>query len=151
MTRAIFLVHFSMVAIGAVFAAEKKPNILFIAVDDLRPELRAYGAKHIHSPHMDQLAQQGLLFTKAYTSVPTCGASRASLFTGVRPTPSRFRTYQANAEKETPWALAMNTHFKQNGYLTMSIGKVFHSPEDNKAGWSQAPWRPKAGNYALND
>ena len=92
MTLTTALVCLSIVAADVLFAADKKPNILFIAVDDLRPELAAYGAKHIQSPHMDRLAEQGILFSKAYTSVPTCGASRASLFTGVRPTPSRFRT-----------------------------------------------------------
>ncbi|MFK7852320.1 MAG: sulfatase [Akkermansiaceae bacterium] len=139
----------SFVSAGACLAAEKKPNILFIAIDDLRPELGAYGAKHIHSPNIDRFAKSGLLFSKAYTSVATCGASRASLFSGVRPTPERFLTHYSSAEKEVPWAVTMNTRFKKSGYRTLSLGKIFHLTTDNAAGWSEKPWRPKAPKHAL--
>lgn len=132
-----------------VCAKEGKPNILFIAIDDLRPELGCYGAKHIHSPNIDKLASGATLFEQAYCSVPTCGASRASLMTGVRPTPSRFLTYQAVAEKEVPWAVAMNQHFKSNGYRTLSYGKVFHSAKDWRKGWSENPWRSKKPGHML--
>jgi iduronate 2-sulfatase len=135
-------------SIGASFASEK-PNILFIAVDDLRPELGAYGATHIKSPNIDKLAEQGVLFTKAYTSVPTCGASRASLFTSVRPTPTRFKTHLAVAEEDVPWAVTMNEQFKNNGYRTISIGKIFHTITDSVDGWSKKPWRSKAPNHTL--
>lgn len=129
--------------------ADKRPNILLIAIDDLRPELACYGAAHIQSPNIDLLAREGVLFEQAYCSVPTCGASRASLMTGVRPTPSRFLTYQAVAQKETPWAVTMNTHFKDHGYRTLSLGKVFHSPKDNEKGWSEKPWRPTKPSHLL--
>ena len=61
------------------------PNILFIAIDDLRPELGAYGVSEVQSPHLDQLAAEGRLFTRHYTQVPTCGPSRYCLLTGMRP------------------------------------------------------------------
>ncbi len=66
------------------------PNILFIAVDDLRPELDCYGAKHIHSPGIDKLAAAGLVFNRAYCNIPVCGASRASILSGKRTGRYRF-------------------------------------------------------------
>ena len=60
-------------------------NILFIGIDDLRPELYCYGAKHIHSPHIDRLAKEGVLFEKAYCQWAVCMPSRASLLSGLRP------------------------------------------------------------------
>lgn len=62
-----------------------KPNILFIAVDDLRPELGCYGYQHIKSPNIDRLAETGAVFTNHFVSVPTCGASRFSMLTGMLP------------------------------------------------------------------
>jgi iduronate 2-sulfatase len=126
-----------------------RPNILFLAVDDLRPELAAFGATHMQTPNLDRLAEQGLIFHRAYCSVATCGASRASLFTGVRPTPSRFVSFQAKAAEDAPWAKTMNTHFQAHGYRTVSLGKVFHHPEDNADGWSTPPWRADGPTFAL--
>ena len=60
-------------------------NVLFIAVDDLRPELGCYGVPYAQSPHLDRLASQGMLFTRHYVQVPTCGASRYSMLTGRSP------------------------------------------------------------------
>ena len=80
----------------------EKPNVLFIAVDDLRPELNCYGLTQIHSPNIDNLASAGLLFRQAYCNIPVCGASRASLMTGLRPTFNRFINYFTWAEKDAP-------------------------------------------------
>lgn len=126
-----------------------RPNVLFIAVDDLRPEFAAYGATHIKSPHLDQLAAQSVRFDRAYCMVPTCGASRASMLTGVRPTAERFVTFTARADEEAPWAKTLNTHFKANGYRTGSLGKIFHAKDDSKAGWSDPAWRPNRPHYQL--
>jgi len=72
-----------------------KPNILFIAVDDLRPELGCYGNGVIKSPNTDRLAGEAVLFTRAYCNVPVSGASRASLLTGTRPTSYRFLNFES--------------------------------------------------------
>lgn len=133
--------------VGSLSAA--RPNVLFIAVDDLRPEFAAYGATQIKSPHLDQLAAQSVRFDRAYCMVPTCGASRASMLTGVRPTAQRFVTFTARADEEAPWAKTLNTHFKDNGYRTGSLGKIFHATQDSKAGWSDAAWRPNLPHYQL--
>lgn len=137
---ALFLLMFCLTS--STFAAER-PNVLFIAVDDLRPELACYGKRHIHSPHMDRLAASGVLFERAYCMVPTCGASRASLMTGIRPARKRFVNYLTWAEKDAPGIRTMNTQFKQNGYRTLSLGKIFHHPKDNAQGWSEPAWKPK--------
>jgi arylsulfatase A-like enzyme len=125
----------------STFAADK-PNILMIAVDDLRPQLKCYGVEHVHSPNLDRLASQGLMFNRAYCMVPTCGASRASLMTSIRPAPGRFVTHLAYAEKDAPGITTLNTHLKQNGYYTISNGKVLHHPTDSAIGWSEPAWRP---------
>ena len=125
-------------AVSTSTAAEaKRPNVLFIAVDDLRPELGCYGKEHIHSPNIDRLAASGVLFERAYCMVPTCGASRASLMTSIRPARRRFVSYLTRAEKDAPGITTFNTHFRKNGYYTVSLGKVFHHPDDNAAGWSE--------------
>lgn len=126
----------------------EKPNVLFIAVDDLRPQIFSYGKKNMLTPNIDRLAAGGTLFERAYCMVPTCGASRASLMTGIRPASDRFLSYQTRADKDAPGITTLNTHFKRNGYQTISLGKVFHSTADNTDGWSEKPWRAKASTYA---
>jgi len=120
----------------------EKPNFLFIAVDDLRPELNCYGAGWIQSPHIDRLASAGIRFEYAYCQVPVCGASRASLLTGLRPTPTRFIDYDTWAEKDAPGITSLPKLLKENGYTTVSNGKVFHHLNDMKDSWSEDPWHP---------
>lgn len=139
MFRSLLIVLFLAQSAVVGFA---KPNVLFIAVDDLRPELACYGKAHIKSPNIDKLAETGFLFERAYCMVPTCGASRASLMTGIRPSRGRFVSYLASAQKETPGIMTLNTHFKNNGYHTVSNGKIFHHRDDNAKGWSEEVWRP---------
>ncbi len=122
--------------------APAKPNILMIAVDDLRPQLASYGVENVVSPHIDRLAAAGVVFDRAYCMVPTCGASRASLMTSIRPSPKRFVTHLASAEEEAPGIPTLNTWFKRHGYTTISNGKVFHHAGDSAAGWSEPVWRP---------
>ena len=148
--RFLFLVLASTLPFIAILSARPsqaaesaRPNILFIAVDDLRPELACYGKQHIHSPNIDRLAQSGILFERAYCMVPTCGASRASLLTGIRPTKNRFINYLTRAEKDAPGITTFNSHFRQHGYYTVSLGKIFHHKTDSADGWSEPAWRPR--------
>ncbi len=138
-------------ALGAAPPPPARPNVLFIAVDDLRPEFSAYGATQIHAPNLDRLASESMRFDRAYCMVPTCGASRASMLSGVRPTPTRFITYQARADLETPWATTLNTQFQRQGYHTVSLGKVFHFAEDNADGWTDPAWQPDAPLYQIQE
>jgi arylsulfatase A-like enzyme len=138
----------------SLFAAgKKKPNVLFIAVDDLRPQLGCYGHKQMISPNIDRLASDGVTFLRSYCQVPVCGASRASLMTGVRPTANRFLGYNTWAQKDLPGALSVAKHFRNNGYYTISNGKIFHHRTDCLDGWSEEPWRPKGAwrNYLLEE
>ena len=70
-----------------------KPNVLLIYMDDLRPQLGCYGNKVIKSPHIDNFASGAVLFNEAYCNVPVCGASRASMLTGMYPNKNRFINY----------------------------------------------------------
>jgi len=132
---------------------EKRPNVLFIAVDDLRPQLGCYGHKQMLSPNIDRLGNEGVIFLRSYCQVPVCGASRASLLTGVRPARDRFISYDVWAQKDLPDALVLPKHFKNNGYHTISNGKVFHHRTDCRDSWSEEPWRPKGAwrNYLLEE
>ncbi len=126
-------------------------NVLFIAVDDLRPELGFYGAKHIKSPNLDKLASEGLVFDRSYCNIPVCGASRASLLSGIRPSRNRFINYKARADEDVPEATSLPMLFKENGYRTISNGKVFHHNEDSRSAWDQI-WFPEGNirNYKLD-
>ena len=148
-TRRAFLQNIGLAAtvasIGKIASCSnirKRPNILFIAVDDLRPELGCYGHPKVQSPNIDRLASEGTRFTNAFCNVPVCGASRASLLTGIRPTRDRFVTYYTRIEEDTPEATSIPQYFMNQGYHTLSLGKVAHHPDDILTHWSEPPWRP---------
>ena len=136
----IFLVLFSV----AVNSQNQLPpkNVLFIMVDDLRPELSLYGQNQIISPNIDALGASGVTFNRAYCNVPVCGASRASLLTGVRPTANRFLTYHSRIKEDMPDVVTMVQYFKDRGYSTVSNNKITHIKNDIDA-WDQE-WYPKA-------
>lgn len=135
-------VLFAVVSCG--HPKEEKPNILFIIVDDLRPVLGCYGFPDVKSPNIDRLASEGIRFNRSYCNIPVCGASRASLFTGLRPNfPERFTNYLSRVDKDTPWANTLPEYLKNNEYITISNGKVFHEWEDSQNAWSEKPYRPE--------
>ncbi len=120
--------------------ATTKKNVLFLMIDDLRPELSVYGQNQISSPNIKALAESGVTFNRAYCNVPVCGASRASILTGVRPTADRFLKYNASITKETPTILTLVKHFKNQGYTTISNNKITHLKKDIKD-WDEE-WYP---------
>ena len=122
---------------------KQKLNVLFIAVDDLRPQLNCYGHKQMISPNIDKLAAGGTLFMRSYCQVAVCGASRASLLSGIRPNRHRFLTYYTRVDEDAPGVLTMPEYFKENGYHTISNGKIYHHIDDDRDGWSEEPWRAK--------
>jgi arylsulfatase A-like enzyme len=124
----------------------QKPNVLLFYMDDLRPELSSFGIAQIQSPNIDALAAKGVKFTNAYCNIPVCGASRASMLTGMLPTKDRFLDYNTFAEKETPDAISLPQLFKKNGYTTISNGKIYHHLDDRETDWDEV-WRP----YAFDD
>ncbi|MGI9323285.1 MAG: sulfatase [Pseudomonadales bacterium] len=128
-----------------VQAEDKSLNFLHIIIDDLRSEgLSLYGDEDvIIAPNMERLAGEGVLFERAYANFPSCGASRASLFTGLRPTVDRFTSYDARLDKEAPGVITLPGYLKDNGYFTMSLGKVIHARGDTDHAWSAPPWDAK--------
>lgn len=106
-------------------------NILFIAVDDLRPELNSFGASHIHSPNIDALASQSRIFLNHFVNSPSCGSSRYTLLTG-RYGPNGNNALKARAKTMAKAAgqvpISMPGWFKEQGYTTISVGKVSHYP-----------------------
>jgi iduronate 2-sulfatase len=127
-----------------------QPNILFIAVDDLRPELACYGEIHIQSPNIDHLASEGTRFDRSYCNIPVCGASRASLMTGLRPARNRFLTYLSRADEEAPGIVTLPGHFHNEGYHTISNGKIFHHDDDDEESWDEI-WHPVANSVSWRD
>jgi iduronate 2-sulfatase len=141
------IVTFSVLAIALIVgfkhSEEPKLNVLFIIADDLRPELGTFGATHIKSPNIDKLASGSAVFERAYCNIPVCGASRASLLSGIRP--GRFRFYEFNdfLNNHYPGAKSMPRIFKENGYTTISNGKIFHNSNDEKDAWDEI-WQAKS-------
>jgi len=116
----------------------EKPNVLFIAIDDLRPELGCYGSPIAVTPNMDKLASQGLLFNRAYCQQAICRPSRASLMTGARPeSTGLFHNYVSLRELQ-PNILTLPQHLISQGYETAYSGKIFHRGDtDEEKSWSR--------------
>ncbi len=128
-------------------AAAPKRNVLFIAVDDLRPQLGCYGHKQIKSPNIDQLASQGLRFDRAYCQQAVCAPTRASLLTGTRPDTTRVWDLQTPLNTVRPDLVSIPHHFRKNGYETVSLSKIYHHSNEDPQAWSAAPWLP-SGDWA---
>ncbi|MBX2850810.1 MAG: sulfatase [Phycisphaeraceae bacterium] len=144
----------NLLALAAILAlaclpavADQKPNILFIAIDDLRPELGCYGSPVAITPNLDALANEGLLFERAYCNFAVCGASRASMLSGLYPLHrKRFTSYKTYLEKDAPGVKTLPQAFKEAGYTTLSNGKIFHHPDDTEdRSWSEPAWKPTGG------
>ena len=115
----------------------KKQNILFISIDDFRPKISSYGETKMITPNIDKLASEGLQFNNAYTNIAVCGASRASIMTGIRPSEKRFNDFSTRASVDTPNAIPLNRIFKENGYETISYGKIYHHKDDFQEYWTE--------------
>lgn len=126
-------------------ATKKKPNILFIAIDDLRPELGAYGSEIAITPNLDRLASEGLLFNRAYCQEAICSPSRASLMTGARPETINVVENFTYFREANPDIVTLPQHFKNNGYETVHTGKIYHKPAfaDLGLSWSRTPAEDK--------
>jgi len=143
------LAAFAGLGLRTANAASQKPNVLFIAVDDLRPELGCYGQSHIKSPNIDRIASRGMTFDRAYCQQAVCSPSRSSLLTGTRPDTTKVWDLVTHFRDALPNIPTIPQHFKQNGYFVQGVGKIFHPGFDDERSWS-TPWQtPKAPTYAL--
>jgi iduronate 2-sulfatase len=121
---------------GGAGGGETRPNVLFIAVDDLRTSLGCYGDPVAITPRIDRLAARGTLYRRAYAQQAVCNPSRQSLLTGRRPDSLRIWDLKTVSRVTAPDAVTLPEHFKQNGYLTRSFGKIFHDGLPDPQSWS---------------
>ncbi len=126
----------------AISAAEsRQPNILFIAVDDLKPTLGCYGDTTAQTPEIDRLASRGTVFTNAQCQWPVCGPSRASLMTSLYPEAVGVMDLKTDMRNKNPDVVSLTQHFKDNGYLTLGTGKIY-DPRcvDSKTAMDRPSW-----------
>jgi len=108
-------------------SAAERPNVLFIAADDLRTELNCYGQAHVVTPHFDRLAAEGILFDRAYCQQAVCHPSRASLMTGKLPDTIGVTSLYTDLRVAAPDVVTLPQHFRQHGYVAESYGKIYHN------------------------
>lgn len=138
---------FTPLDVGAQPKQAGKPNVLFVVVDDLRPEFGAYGNDYIHSPNLDRLAKTSVTFARAYCQQAVCSPSRSSLFTGARPDTTRVWDLVTHFRTALPDVVTLPELFKQQGYFVQGMGKIYHGGYDDPQSWS-VPWsRPKVVTY----
>ena len=128
----------------------KKPNVLFICIDDLRPDLKMYGNLQVQSPNLDRLARQATVFTNHYVTQPTCGASRYSLLTGRLPRhavelKNEAIEKQIAGKSRTEQPETFIDNLRRSGYYTVGIGKISHSPDGHIYGYTE----PESDNLEL--
>jgi len=116
---------------------KEKPDILFIAVDDLRPELGCYGSPHVISPNIDRLARMGVVFNNAYCQSAVCNPSRASLMTGLRPDSLKVWDLKTDMRSVAPNVMTLPQYLMQNGYFTTAVGKIYHNIFPDSLSWSE--------------
>lgn len=129
MFHRILTAFLSVICCVSLVNADDRPNILFISVDDLRPELNCYGASHIKSPNIDALAAKGVRFNAAYCQQAVCLPSRISLFTGMRPDSTGIHDLFTHFRDTIPDAVTITQHLRKNGYQTIGMGKVYHDEQ----------------------
>lgn len=166
MKKITSLIAFLLVAVFLMQASGQvkkvgRYNVLFIVVDDLRPELGCYGAELIVSPNIDKLAAQGLRFNRAYCQQALCSPSRTSVLTGLRPDATKVYDLVTHFRTTVPDVVTLPQHFKNHGYQSIALGKIFHQDFgfdpvglEDAPSWSEAVWNPevKSGRgYALDE
>ena len=123
-------------------SSAQQPNVLFIAVDDLRPALGCFGDRVAITPNIDRLAASGTTFTRAYCQLAVCSPSRLSVLTGMRPDTIRVWDLKTHFRNAMPIAISLPQHFRNGGYHTQSFGKIFHGsgkPSVDPPSWSVTP------------
>ncbi|GEP46076.1 sulfatase [Brevifollis gellanilyticus] len=143
---------FFLLAFSSLLSAAEKPNVLLVCVDDLKPVIGCYGDAQAKTPNIDRLAARGMLFEKAYCNQAVCSPSRNALLTSLRPQTLGIYELSTNFRKGAPDAITLPQLFKNNGYRTEGMGKIFHVGHGNvndDASWSVPYFTPKSGTYVL--
>jgi iduronate 2-sulfatase len=142
---------FAALAGVASHAAEARPNVLFIAIDDLKPALGCYGDAYAKTPNLDRLAGRALRLDRAYCNQAVCAPSRNALMTSLRPQTLGIYDLTTNFRNSRSEAVTLAQYFRSHGYRTTAIGKILHTGHgnhDDEASWSEKPIHPKAESYA---
>ncbi len=132
-----------LVALAAATAtAASRPNVLFIAVDDLRPEMGCYGNEVVKTPNIDRLAARGIVFKHAYCQQAVCSPTRSSLLTGRRPDATRVWDLNTHFRAALPEVVTLPQYFKANGYHCAALSKIYHHGFEDGRSWSEPHWYP---------
>jgi len=152
--KLLFAILFTFSLISNVNAQKSKPNILFIAVDDLKPELGAYGNKLVKTPNIDRLAKMSTVFLNNYCQQAVCGPTRASLMTGMRPDYTKIWDLKTQMRDMNPNILTLPQYLITQGYNTVGTGKIYHPSSSIKkidpVSWSMPYLEPEESDYANN-
>lgn len=145
-----------LLAVSSSAAAPARPNVLFIAADDLRTDLGCYGSSEALTPHLDALARRGVVFERAYCQQAVCNPSRASVLTGRRPDTLRVWDLRRHFRETLPGVVTLPQHFKDHGYTSVGLGKLFHNesgakppfPFNDPPSWSEPPLYSQGAHWA---
>jgi arylsulfatase A-like enzyme len=136
-----------LILFGASSAVAASPNVLFIAADDIRPQLGCYGDPTVKSPHLDALAARGMLFQRSYVQQALCSPSRITLLSGRYPATTGIFEIGRPLRATMPDITTLPQHFKNHGYHTRSLGKIYHNNIDDDVSWTVPAWHSKAPRF----
>jgi arylsulfatase A-like enzyme len=140
-TKIYLWITFGFFCFSTIAQESDQKNVLLIIVDDLRTALPTYGATQVVAPNLTAFSKNAVQFNNAYVNIPTCGASRASILTGMRPTRKYFKKYYTSIDEDMPQAITISQLMQSKGYTTISNGKVSHNKSDKASTWDEL-WRP---------
>jgi len=126
-----------------------KPNVLFFAVDDLRTDIGCFGNTEVKTPNIDALATRGTVFLRAYCQQAVCSPSRTSLLTGLRPDSTKVYDLVTHFRNTVPDVISLPQHFRENGYYTVGMGKIYHPGYDDPKSWSEPHKNGTGEGYVL--
>ncbi len=135
MSRFLLLLAISMVPLFAdTTRGTDRPNVLFIASDDMNCDLGAFGNRQVKTPNLERLCQLGVRFDRAYCQQPLCGPSRASIMTGLRPDTLDMHTLKHELRRKNPDVVTLGQLFRNNGYYVARAGKIYHYSNPRQIG-----------------
>ncbi len=132
---------------SAAAAAGKKMNVLFFAVDDLKPNIGCFGDPIARTPNLDRIAAKGTIFTRCYCQQAVCSPSRTSLLTGLRPDSTQVYDLETHFRDTIPNVVTLPQQFKKHGYHAQGLSKIYHGGLDDKQSWSVPHWQPQTPGY----